>query len=119
MPLLGAAVVVVLEGALTAVLGIVVGVKALRGDGSLVAGEFMAVSGVLVGAALGYVAFGLSRHRRWSRAPAVVVQVLSVPVAITLAQGGRLVFGIPLLVVAVLCLLALFTSASTRAFDEG
>lgn len=118
-PLLGAAVVVLLEGVLTAVLGVVVGVKAFRGDGNLVAGEFMAVCGVLVGVGLGFVAHGLSRHRRWSRAPAVVVQIICVPVAITLAQGGRYAAGVPLLVVAVLCVLALFTSASTKAFDEG
>lgn len=119
LPLQGAAVVVLLEGLLTAVLGVIVGVKALRGDGSLVAGEFMAVCGVLVGVALVFVARGLSRHRRWSRAPAVVVQIICVPVAITLAQGGRFAVGIPLLVVALLCVLALLTSASTKAFDEG
>jgi hypothetical protein len=118
VPLLGAAVVVLLEGLLTAVLGVIVGVRAFRGDGSLVAGEFMAGCGVLVGVGLGVVARGLTRHRRWSRAPALVAQIICVPVAITLAQGGRYAAGIPLLVVAVLCVLALFTSASTKAFDE-
>lgn len=117
-PLLGAAVVVLLEGLLTAVLGVVVGVDAFHGGNSVVAGVFMAVVGVLVGAGLVFVARGLSRSRRWSRAPALVVQIICVPVAITLAQGGRYAAGIPLLVVAVLCVLALFSSASTKAFED-
>lgn len=116
--LLAAAVVVLLEGLLTAALGVLVGVEAFRGDGSAVAGGFMAVFGVFVGAALVLVARGISRCRRWSRAPALVVQVLCVPVAITLAQGGRYAVGIPLLLVAVLCVLALLSSPATKAFED-
>lgn len=118
VPLLAAAVVVLLEGLLAAVLGVVVGVNAVHGEGGGVADAFLAFFGVLVGVGLVLVARGLSRSRRWSRAPALVVQIICVPVAITLAQGGRYSAGIPLLVVAVLCVLALFSSASRKAFDD-
>lgn len=117
VPLLAAAVIVLLEGLLTAALGVVVGVNAFGDDGGTAAG-FMAVFGVLVGVGLVLVARGLSRSRRWGRAPALVAQIICVPVAITLAQGGRYAAGIPLLVVAVVCVLALFSSASTKAFDD-
>lgn len=118
VPLFVAAVIVLLEGLLTVVLGVIVAVVAVQRQGNLAADGFMALFGVLVGVGLVVVARGLSRSRRWSRAPAVVVQIICVPVAVTLAQGGRYAAGIPLLVVAVVCVLALFTSASTKAFDD-
>ncbi|MGH3320010.1 MAG: hypothetical protein ACRDN9_07485 [Streptosporangiaceae bacterium] len=77
-------------------------------------GAILAVLGVLVGAGLMAAARGLHRRRRWSRTPSVLTQGLAVIVAISLIRAGQSAAGIPLVIVAVGCLVALFSPVTTR-----
>ena len=72
-----AAVLVAVEGALLALLGMVYGAGALRGSAETVAGALVgAVLLVLAGVVLVLVARGLRAGRAWSRSPAIAVQLL-------------------------------------------
>ncbi|GLW26893.1 hypothetical protein Mame01_69350 [Microbispora amethystogenes] len=111
-----AAAVLAAEGLLAVVMGGYVGVEALIGKPTdLVTGLAVAGFGVLGGAALIWVAWGLWQVLRWSRGPAVVTQIFALPVAITLIQSAQYGFGVPLVVAAVVALVALLAPASTHA----
>ena len=70
------------------------------------------------GVGLGLVARGLLHRRRWARSPALVTNLLVLPVAIGLLQGGRWYVGAPLLVWALAVLGLLFSPATAAALDE-
>jgi hypothetical protein len=78
------------------------------------------IGGVLV-VALGLtvvaVAWGVRRAARWSRSPAVLVQVLCLPVAWGLVQGERYEIGVPVGVFA-LVLLALLLGPAGRELSR-
>jgi len=75
----------------------------------------VAVLLVLVAAVgLALVVRGLTRGRRWARAPAVVTNLLVLPVAFDVARGDRWYVGVPLLLWA-LAVLALLVAPSTDA----
>lgn len=65
--------------------------------------------------AVGTVALGFWHRRRWSRAPAVLIQLLSVPVAVNTIGNGVWWVGVPLLVCGVAGLVGLFAPTTTRA----
>lgn len=67
---------------------------------------------------LGLVAWGLVRARRWARAPALVVNLLVLPVAFDLARGGRWYVGVPLLVWAVVVLALLFAPSTDALLED-
>ena len=69
-------------------------------------------------AGLALVARGLLRRRGWARAPALVTNLLVLPVAVGLLQGGRWYVGLPLLVWALAVLGLLFAPATSAALDE-
>lgn len=82
--------------------------------------------GGLGGAALALIAAAvllvLGRYlgalRRWARSPIVVLQVLWLPVSVSLAfQAGRPAYGGPILVSAIAILLLLATPEARAAFD--
>ncbi|MEU5719455.1 hypothetical protein AB0G71_27545 [Streptomyces sp. NPDC020403] len=60
---------------------------------------------------------GLLRRRSWSRGPALITQLMALPVAWTLlrSQGALIPAGIALAAVAVTALVLLFNPATTRA----
>ena len=64
------------------------------------------------------VARGLFRGRRWARSPALVTNLLVLPVAVGLVQGGRWYVGGPLLCWALAVLVLLFAPATSAALDE-
>ncbi len=68
--------------------------------------------------ALGLVAVGLARARRWSRTPALLTQFFTGIVGIYLVQGARYSWGVPALVLAVSGLVLLFVPPSMRALAE-
>lgn len=79
------------------------------------------VAAVLVLAAaagLALVARGLASGRRWARAPALVTNLLVLPVAADILRGGRWYVGVPLLLWAVAVLALLFAPATDAALDE-
>jgi hypothetical protein len=75
---------------------------------------------IALGTAAGLVAIavGLARARPWSRIPAVMTQVFVVIAGFTLLDGHRPEWGVPALVLAVLCLAGLLTPASLRALNR-
>jgi hypothetical protein len=70
------------------------------------------VSGVLalaVGVGLLLVAGGLARRQRWARSPALVAQLLLLPVGWDVAHGERVLLGVALLVWAAVVVVLLFS----------
>ena len=67
---------------------------------------------------LGLVARGLYRRRRWARAPALVSNLLVLPVAFDLTRGGRWYVGVPLLVLAVVVVVLLFVRPTDEALED-
>src|SRR5713101_6281370 len=63
-------------------------------------GIALTVIGVAAVAALGLVAAGLARARRWSRTPALLTQWFAGIVGIYLLQGHRYGWGVPVLALA-------------------
>ena len=61
---------------------------------------------------------GLSGARRWARSPTTLLQLLAVPVAIGMLQGGVPEYGVPVIVVAIVVLVLLFRRESTDAFER-
>ncbi len=115
-----AAGLVVLEclGLLAA--GAVLVAKTLTGHPDLVAravsGTAFAVAGAV---ALALAARGLLRLRPAARTPIVVLQLLALPVAYSLAfQAARIEYGGPILLVAVAVLYLLFTPPARAALDR-
>lgn len=70
------------------------------------------------GAGLALVARGLARRRRWARAPALVTNLLVLPVAYDLVRGGRWYVGLPLLGWALAVLVLLLARPTDSALEE-
>jgi hypothetical protein len=69
-------------------------------------------------AGLAAIAVGLARARPWSRIPAVLTQLFVIIAGLTLLNGHRPEWGVPALVLAVVCLAGLVTPASLRALNR-
>jgi hypothetical protein len=72
----------------------------------------------LVAVAVGWVAWGVTRVRPWSRTPAVMTQVFTILIAIWLLQAHRYGWGVPALLLALAALAGLFAPASLRALTR-
>lgn len=112
-----AAVLVGAQGALLAVLGLGYGVAGVVGQpfdrtATLLEAAFTVVAGVLVL----LVARGLHRGAGWARSPAVVLQLLSLPVGVGLAQGRVWYAAVPVLLLAGSVLYLLATPEARLAF---
>ncbi|GIH57262.1 hypothetical protein Mro02_41760 [Microbispora rosea subsp. aerata] len=111
-----AAAVLAAEGLLALVMGGYVGVETVIGKPTdLVTSIAVAGFGVLGGALLFWVAWGLWQVLRWSRGPAVVTQIFALPVALSLIQSAQYAFGVPLIAAAAVGLVTLLAPASTHA----
>ncbi|MEO7981520.1 MAG: hypothetical protein ABI807_11615 [Sporichthyaceae bacterium] len=73
---------------------------------------------LVAAAGLGLVARGLRAGRRWARSPALVTNLLVLPVAVGLLQGGRWYVGLPLLLLGLAVLVLLFLPSTAAALDE-
>jgi len=71
-----------------------------------------------VGVLLGLLARSLAGLRAWARSPVVVVQIVFIPVGISLVQAGRGVIGAAVLLLAASELFLLFTPQSRAALDR-
>ena len=115
-----AAVVQAAESLLVLVATVLAGVDAASGQSYHVnSGIALTVIGVAAVAALGLVAAGLARARRWSRTPALLTQLFAGIVGIYLLQGHRLDWGLALVVLAVLGFATLLSPPSLRALTSG
>ena len=115
-PVLAAAALVAVEGAVLLVLAVVnVVLTALDDAGSV----SLALAGALLlaifGAALLLLARALRALRPPARSPVVAVQIVALPVGWTLAStNGRPEIGVPVLVLAIAVLVLLFATAEAR-----
>jgi hypothetical protein len=111
-----AAVVLAAEGLLALILGVYAAVESLIGAATdLSSGLVVAGFGVLVGAGLLWVAWGVLQALRWSRGPAVVTQIFALPVAFGLIGSDQYGFGVPVVAAAVIVLVTILAPQSTRA----
>ncbi|GHA73442.1 hypothetical protein [Streptomyces termitum] len=97
--------------------GLYVLVRTVAGDGGdLTGGTTAGVTLVALGLIPLAAALGLWRSRSWSRGPAVITQILALPVAWQLLQTeGFIPFGIVLAVLSVTGLVLLVNPATTEA----
>ena len=75
-------------------------------------GGAMALLGAV---ALGTLAWAIWRRRKWATSPLVVVELLSIPVAVSLLQASQPGYGVPLLVSALLALVLVAASGMLTA----
>ena len=80
----------------------------------------IALTLIAVGTAVGFALFaaGLAKARPWTRTPVVMIQLAIGAWGIYLVKDHRLDWGVPMLLVAACCLVALFTPASLRALNR-
>lgn len=95
-------------------------VKALSGHPHSLAGALLGALLALVGAVvLGLCDRGLLARRPAARTPVVVLQILAVPVSYSLGfQAGRIAYGAPILISALVVLYLLFTPAVRQLLDR-
>ena len=116
-PVACAALLVGLEGLALVLLGAVDGVAGAVGSPfDRTATLLEAGLAVLLGAGVLLVARGLWRVQGWSRSPAIVVQLLALPVGIGLVQGSVWAAAVPVLALAVGVLACLATLEARLAF---
>ena len=112
-----AALLVAVEGVVLALLGLGYGIAGVVGEpfdraATLLEAGFTLVAGLLVL----LVARGLHRVAGWSRSPAVVVQLLALPVGVGLVQGQVWYAAVPVLLLAGSVLYQLATPEARLAF---
>lgn len=73
---------------------------------------------LVAAAGLALVARGLFHRRRWARAPALVTNLLVLPVAFDLARGGRWYVGLPLLAWSLAVLVLLFVRSTDAELQD-
>ncbi|HEU5266505.1 MAG TPA: hypothetical protein VFU35_07380 [Jatrophihabitans sp.] len=119
-PVVAAVILVALEAlALVGAAGVLVAKSITGRPGDLGRALFAAALALLGAAALGFGARGLLRLRAGVRTPIVVLQLLALPVAYSLAfQAGRPGYGAPILLTALAVLYLLFTPPARAALDR-
>jgi hypothetical protein len=99
---LAAAAGLTLQGLFIVALGALLVVRGFGADtddeGRAELGGVLAIVGGLVVLAL---ARAVLARRHWVRSPVVLIELLSIPVAVGLLQGGRYDVGVPLMVIAI------------------
>ena len=118
-PVALAAALVAVEGLALVVLGVVYGAAGVLGDpfdraATLLEAGLAVFAGVLVL----LVARGLADVRGWARSPAVVLQLLALPVGYGLVQGRVWLAAVPVLGLAGAVLFFLATAEARLAFRE-
>ena len=118
-PLLGAAVLVGLEGLFMCVLA-VLEVVALE-SGRFTLGITTALFFLVLGGGLLLCARGLSRVGSWARGPVVAAELIGVLLSFSFWGGETTVIAVVILLVSVATLVGVLHPASTRALaaDEG
>ena len=117
--LVGAAVLVGLEGVLLCVLA-VLEVAALD-SGRLTLGVTTGVFFLVLGAGLLFCAWGLFRVRSWARGPVLAVELIGVLLSFSFWGGETTVVAVLILLGSLAALVGVLHPASTRALaaDEG
>lgn len=114
-----AALIVAIQGLAVLALGLGLMADSVLGDPENRVGAILiGVLSGMGGAGLLLCAWGLRRRRRWSRSPALVWQLLMIPVGWYQVQGGLRWLGVPLVAVSVLAAVLLVVPASTEALHD-
>jgi hypothetical protein len=114
-----AAAVQALEAVALCVAAVAQVVEAVSGHSSRTSnGIKLAVLEFITVALFAAIANGIARVQPWSRTPAIMMQLGIALIAIVFLQAGRLAWGLPILVLAVAGLAALFSPASLRALSR-
>jgi hypothetical protein len=71
----------------------------------------------LMAALLGVFAWSLHRRRRWARGPAIVLQLLLVPIGWTMVSGGQPALGVPVIALGLIGAGTLLAPATREALD--
>jgi hypothetical protein len=112
------AVLLAVEGVALLVLGTVDAVATVVGSPTDRVLSFTVAGFALgTGAVLLVVSRAIGRRRGWARSPAVVLQLLALPVGVGLLQGGLWYAGLPVLVLAAATLWLLFAAGAAFAAD--
>jgi hypothetical protein len=70
---------------------------------------------LVLAAVLALLGWQLGRRRAWARSPALALELLFVPLGYYFIQGGAAVVGVPMIVLALLCIGLLVAPASRAA----
>lgn len=117
-PLRRAALLVGLEGGVLVLLGVGYGVAGVVGEPfDRLATILEALLTVVLGAGLLLVARALAAARRWAMAPAVLAQLLALPVGVGLVQGEVWYAAAPVLLLAIAVLAHLAAPSARAAFE--
>ncbi|HKT00389.1 MAG TPA: hypothetical protein VJT31_12720 [Rugosimonospora sp.] len=86
---------------------------------AVTAGTAITVVGFIGGLAvlLGLLGWLLSRRKGGARAPAIVLELLFLPIGYYLVTGGVPLLGVPLMLVGLACAVLLFAPATRQALD--
>jgi hypothetical protein len=114
-----AALIVAIQGAAMLALGLGLMADSVLGDpDNRVGAILIGVLAGMGGAGLLLCAWGLRRRRRWSRSPALVWQLLMIPVGWYQVQGGLRWLGVPLVAISALAAVLLVVPASAEALHD-
>ncbi|RVW04605.1 hypothetical protein [Rhodococcus spongiicola] len=117
---LGAGVLVTLEGAIAVGAAIVLTVRGLLGhDQSVVSGYGTAAWFAILGGAVLAAGIGLLRGQRWGRTIALVAQLLLLPVAWYVLSSHQVFWGVLLGLVVISALVMLFAPGTSRWMAVG
>jgi peptidoglycan/LPS O-acetylase OafA/YrhL len=112
-------VIVAVQGLAMLTLGFALLVSSVVGEpDSFVGAILIGVLAAMGGGGLLLCAWGLRRRRRWSRSPALVWQLLMIPVGWYQVQGGMQWLGASLVAVSALGALLLLLPATTQALQD-
>ncbi len=115
-----AAAVQAVEAAGVLLAAVLAGVYTARGRSYHVnSGIALTLIGLAAALALGYVAVGVIRLKRWSRTPALLTQLFCGIVSIYLLQSQRYDWGVPGLLLAAAGFVTLLVPRSIRALAAG
>ena len=73
----------------------------------------------LVAAALAVLAWSLGHRRRWARGPAIVAQLLLLPVGFSMVSGGLIWLGLPVIMAGLFGAVTLLAPATRLALRQG
>jgi hypothetical protein len=108
-----------LEAAGLAVAAVFAAVATANGHSyQLASGIALTLIALGTAAGLAAIAAGLARAQPWSRTPTAMTQLFVVIAGLTLLDGHRPEWGVPALLLAVICVAGLLTPASLRALNR-
>jgi hypothetical protein len=117
--LLAAALLVAVEGLGLLVAAVAVAVElAVSSASDPLGAAVLAGLALVAGLGLALAARGLARRGRWARAPALVSNLILLPVGYGLVQGGRWYVGLPVMALGLAVLVLLFHPATNAALDD-